>query len=355
MHNLNFNVRKFKQGTGADVANFFAKYFPELVKGTQRHAFTPEYFDWKYGANPFGDSFVYQCWLDNEIIGTFGTVCRPFRIRNESVTGYLAVDSFIAPPYQGKHLNTVMSQKAYEAVDRVSNICIGVGVAPISLSIATAKRGYRKVLDYRKYRSFIRPDLILKAINRSIPEPVGKIATALSQPLLTYYESNARIAKIDKIDDIVLPKPDARLDFSIDRSYDYIKYRYFDCPESYHVYQIYSDHYPMYLVVKPIRLKNVRVTFLVDTIVDTNEYPACFIQIVKALNHIGRTTGTYACLIEHPEKQIDLKFALRSGFFPSQSVGTYIVRQNYWDFLKPNNASFDQDKWRISPGDGDNI
>jgi hypothetical protein len=196
--------------------------------------------------------------------------------------------------------------------------------------------------------------MILRAVKKPVLVPLGKIAIALFHALALFQYINFEIREISSIDKLISPITNFSLDFSIVRNYDYVKYRYFDSTEKFRFYNVYNKHCQLFLVIKPIRFKNISLAYLVDVIRNQLE-PVDFLLVARALRHIGKTTGAYVCVMDVPESRLNRKSLFGIGFVPSKSVGYYIMRQNKWDFLKPDNTAFNLDKWEVFPGDGDNL
>jgi hypothetical protein len=343
-------ITKHSKGDEVEVARLFEKYFPVTPGKIFPRSRGPEYWFWKYNINPFGTPIVYYYWENEEIIGTFAAIPCPVSIRGKRINAYQQGDSFVAPPFQGRGIYRKLADLVFDEIDKNSSISYGIGPTKTNFAIMAKKYDCYKTLTYREVISPLSFDAILRAKNKKLIAPVGRIINVAKRFMFRLPE--IEIKEVQDIEPEFYCDPLAKVDFSIVRCPEYINYRYKLCPERYHFYVVKMDNISVVLVVKFVAWMNINVCYLIDVIgrIESAE-PYSF--LCYALCRIGYQSMS-AIVSMHMPFQADISKLRRYGFYLRRREEYVQVRQNQWPFLNPISNEYDSRRWVFFIGDGDN-
>lgn len=345
-------IKRHRQSDCDSLANFMNKYFPQRQDTAIIRARSADYYRWKYDNNPFGRPIVYHYWKNSELVGTSGAVPLQLSVRGEIVLAYERCDSFVAPPHQGKGIHKELADIVFDEIDRNSSISYGTGPTDVNLRILIKHYNVYKGPAYRRMLNVLRVTDILRAKN------YGKIArfSAWLELLnrIVYGVPKARIEETRNLPQNFCNIPDASTDFCIVRSFEYLKYRYIDCPERYQFYQLEHDSQLYIFVVKIVDWGGIRLCYLVDVV------PPCGARkshslLLQTLRQIGIQTLSTAALVDVP---CGFGHAVRlnlQGFLIKRQKECIELRQNRWPFLNPASPDYNEDRWIFFAGNGDDL
>ena len=345
-------IRKYQQGDAPAIARFMDEYFPRDKSSIIKRSRSAEYYDWKFGPNPFGKVIMYLYLEDDEIFGIYGAIPEPVSIRNQEVLAYQLVDAFVAPHMHGKGIFRKLADLVIGDIDTYSDISYGMGPSEMILPIHVKKYSFHVTFTYRQVFTPIRFDNILKAKGMGLISPLGSIANPIKRFL--FHIPKTHIEEVVNIPShyYCTQLPDA--DFSLIRDETYVSFRYISSPEPYRFFIARDDTADVVIVIKFVKWRGIRLCYLVDVIGKLDAENDHFF-IIKALHEIGVQTGSANVSVElHKTKKSSLLFK-RYGYFLHNRKERLIVRQNKWPFLVPSSNEYDPERWVLFSGDADYI
>ena len=345
-------IRLFCSGDGAALARFFEKYFPLDPKKILVLSRSPEYYEWKYGPNPFGKSLGCCYWENGEVTGLGGGVPVPLAIRGERVTGYWGCDGFVASHLQGKGVWQAVESRLYEEFDPLSKIMYTLGPSAQAFAILQRKFNYFETLFYRQAYSPLRMHEVLRGKGMGILAAAGHFVN-FARELLARPQA-IEVKEVGGIDPTFCPDMSSDLDFTVVRSPEYLEFRYSQCPETYHYFHAETEGLAAVLVVKLVRWQGTVVCYLIDVVGRSPKAQSPGF-ISGALHAIGIATRAALISFELPVHHIDPSLLRRSGFLVRGDRHAVIMRQKEWPFLNPSSPEYDNRRWVFSSGDGDNF
>jgi len=345
-------IRKYIQGDALKIAHFMDKYFPRDESAIIKRSRSAEYYEWKFGPNPFGKTIVYLYLESEEILGIYGAIPEPLAIRNKKVLAYQVVDAFVAPKMHGKGIFRKLAELVFVEIDAYSDISFGMSPSELSLPIFEKKYDMYVGPTYHQVFTPIRFDNILKAKGMGIMSPLGNIANPVKRFL--FHIPKTYIEEVQKIPSHYYYAPPDNADFSLIRDEEYVSFRYILSPESYRYFIARDDTADVVIIVKFVEWHGIRLCYFVDVIGKINIHNVAFF-IIKALHEIGVQTGSALVSVElHNTKKDSLKFK-RHGFLFHNREECLFMRQNKWPFLVPSSNDYDPNRWILFSGDADYI
>ena len=345
-------IRLFCPGDGAAFARFFEKYFPQDPKKATVLSRSPEYYEWKYGSNPFGKPLGCYYWENGEVVGMGGGVPVPLAIRGEKVTGYWGCDGFIAPHLQGKGVYRAVEARLYEEFDPLSKIMYALGPSARSFSILQRRFNYFEAISFGQACSPLRVHEVLRGKGMGILAPAGHLVNFARE--LIARPPATEVKEVGGIDPAFCPDVSSDWDFTVVRSPEYLEFRYNQCPETYHYFRAENEEMAAVLVVKLVTWRDTVLCYFVDVIGRSPKaHSPGFIS--GALHAVGIATRAAVVFFELPVHDIDPSRLRWSGFLMRGGKQPIIVRQTEWPFLNPSSPEYDGRRWVFSSGDGDNF
>jgi len=345
-------IRKYQQGDAPAIARFMDEYFPRDKSAIIKRSRSAEYYEWKFGPNPFGKVIMYLYLEDDEIFGIYGAIPEPVSIRNQEVLAYQLVDAFVAPHMHGKGIFRKLANLVFDEIDTYSKISFGMSPSEFSLPIFEKKYDMYVALTYRQVFSPLRFDDILKAKGMGLISPLGSIVNPIKRGL--FRVPRIHIEEVGDIPSNYFCSPSSAADFSVLRNEKYVSFRYISSPESYRYFIARDDTVDVVIIVKFVEWRGIRLCYFVDVIgkLNTESDNLC---IIKALQEIGEKTGAALVSVElHATKKDSLKFK-RYGFLFHSREDCLFMRQTKWPFLVPSSNEYDPERWVLFSGDADYI
>jgi hypothetical protein len=346
-------IKQYTQEDCVAINQFSEKYFPKKPDAIIKRSSTPNYFRWKYGPNPFGNSIMFTYWEGRELLGCFGAVPEPLAIRSKKVLAYQLTDAFVAPAMHGKGIFGHLAGEVFKEIDKVSDICFGMSPSEYSLPIFTKKYAMYIAPKYRQVYSPLRFNDILRAKNLRLISPLGNILNVIRNNLFS--KPAIDIEEINHIPSSYYNIYNDEYDFSIHKDQEYVTYRYEQCPESYRFFKVSDkDYNNVVLVIKLVLWQNITMCYLVDIIGSLGNGNAT-IFLCHAIYTIAFKTSSSVVSMELHNPKSELSKLLFKGFLCHNREECVFMRQHSWPFLNPASADYDSKRWIIFSGDSDYI
>jgi GNAT superfamily N-acetyltransferase len=346
-------IRKYIQDNCDDIGRFLERYFPEKPNAFIKRSRHSKYYRWRFGPSLLGQAIIYIYWENTSMMGCFGAVPVPLRIRHESVLAYQLTDAFVAPEMHGKGIFRLLADEVFNEIEKQGAVCFGMSPSNYILPILTKKYDMSIGPTYRQVYSPIRFDEILKAMKLRFISPIGNLINPIRQNPL--FRDGFEAEKISNISRLGLIDSHRNYDFSVEKTSAYLSYRYEQCPEPYAYYKVrYKKKCEFVLVVKLLPWNGMTICYLVDAIGDLDGRESASF-LCNAIFDIGRRTLSAAVCLELHKPRKELQRLLIKGFLCHNREECVIIRQNRWNFLKPSSPDYDSAKWHFFSGDADYI
>jgi hypothetical protein len=345
-------IRKYSPDDCGFHAKFMEKYFPGRINAILKRSCTKTYYNWKYGANPHGDSIMYTYWEEAEILGTFGAIPVPLSIRGEKLLAYQVVDAFVAPQLRGKGIFRKLGDLVFHKIDGQSEICFGLGPSEDSLPIFVKKYDMYVGPAYRQVFSPICFGNILKAKGLRFISPLGNLISLVRNHVLP--TRSFEVEEVKDIDPFYYQELSEDVDFCIIRDQRYVLFRYALCPEPYRFYKVHDDHNAVVLIVKFVDWRGIRICYLID-VIGRLEGDDSDIFLCQAVFKIGTRTSSALASVELHGPRNELSKLKYRGYFCHSREEVLFMRQDRWPFLRPSADDYDSKRWIIFSGDSDHI
>ncbi len=343
-------IRPHQQGDGLHLARFFDRYFPVPEGRVVTRSRSPEYFDWKYGPNPFGEPIAHHYWHDGELLATFGAYARMASIRGERAVVYEHCQSFVAPSMQGKGLYRKLAQTIFDEIDRRSEIAYGIAPEARNMAILVKQYDHVQTLTYGPAVGPVHLAELARVKGLAMPASLDRLAHVVRGWF--FNASSIEIEEIAEPDTSFCVEPADDADFEIVKDPEYLGFRYVRCPEPYRFFVARDSAHAVLLVVKLCSWGSMQVCYLIDVVGRLEEHVRVPFLCI-ALYAIGYRTGAaLASLMVIYCAQYRWQ-TMRTGFVPRKKVEYFFMRQNKWPFLNPVSQEYDCRKWTYVPGDSD--
>ncbi len=343
-------IRKHAKEDNIKLSGFLDKYFPRTAGSIVRRSRSPEYFEWKYGRNPFGETIVYHYWNGNEIMGTFGGLPKFISIRGKRILSYHLVDAFVAPQLQGQGVFRELGDLCYSEVDRYTDVSYAMDPMKISATALIKRYSCYFPFSFRQTLNILNLVHVLESRKLNIIAPIGMLANIVKDKFIHFQKLD--IQEIKYVSESLFKAPDEDIDFSLIRDAQYFSYRYIDCPEPYRFFVIHSNQISCVLVVKFVQWQGLTICYLVD-VIGQIEFSERFFSLAQSLYTIGSQNLADMVFLEVPEDKKLFTNLRWKGLLIRKRPMHFVVRQAAWPFLHPSSPDFDSSKWVIYPGDTD--
>jgi GNAT superfamily N-acetyltransferase len=275
----------------------------ELLKITLGESLTKktvEFWDWKHNENPFGKSKMILAFDGEMLVGVRAFMCWQFSNVSETLKCVRAVDTAVHPSYQGKG---IFSKLTMAALDDCKNDNIKlVFNTPNKISkIGYLKLGWIEIgkLPLRLLFPF-------------------KIPRIYNEKLLRELLANCEIGKINKLNINTNTNK-----FSTPLNFDYINWRYTNCPIDRYYCITKTDKFLIIFRIK--KVKSFVEMRLCEVVINNNEF-----SINEAVKNIRKVIkiirpAFVSCV---NNDNILSAFFTKLYFFPNLKVGPIVTLKN---------------------------
>jgi len=112
----------------------------------------PDYFDWKYAQNPFGQMVGFEALDGSTPVAFYCVIPQVFSIGGDPVGVFQSVDTMTDPGYRGRGLFVQLATLTYDEVSRIDPGRTLIGIAGESSLPGFVRRlGWRHIHDIRLY------------------------------------------------------------------------------------------------------------------------------------------------------------------------------------------------------------
>lgn len=317
-----------------------------IVEMYRQHGYTlkePEWIEWKYRRNPYGEPFIVIARLKGQIAGMQAHVPRQFYKGDQSFHTVEAVDAFVQPSYRRDGVYQHIWSKTKQIVCE-RNLVLTTFPSRNGQSIGVMRNvGLQTLGSLRTYANVLRPAALLKGKNL---HTLGKLYKSLIEPFSKFNHRapnfSANVREIKRFQESLVFEC---REIVGGRSPEYLNWKFFDNPmiESKCVVFSVSEKDVGYAA---FRLDPKKYSLTIDDCVLNAEFSNCIESFTK---YIWDNYPEVGVIFITELESGPLASALKKAGFFLKSTDQVLMLDN----IDKLNLPLDPGQWLITRGDSD--
>ncbi len=260
-----------------DYSNEYSNDVIEIFQDVFKSDRDNEFLEWENETNPSGESIIKLALKDSRIIGHICFWLFKMKVSDKTVLSGQAIDTMVHPEYRGKGIFEKLSLSGIETgLGKEMELCFRFP-NHMALSAAVNKLGFVKVCKIPQYLKIIKADEAsgMLTANRLL-KPAVKAAFKIhsffsrAKEIKTSDYEMRTIGWFDESFDELWKKERNNYKIAVERSSDYLNWRYIKSPRDYNCVGLYKSGSLVGYIVTAIEDKvdrkgnNVKLGHIVD-------------------------------------------------------------------------------------------
>lgn len=344
----------------------------ETFYGVKRDA---SFWDWKYYRLPSGWHYMAVADMDGRIVGQIGCICLLVSVNNERITCGQTQDILILEEFRKGRTFLKIEKKAHEmGIEQGVFFDFGFTIE-LTRKLSTRMLGFTAIGTIKK---MVRPLNLYPYFAKKIPfKPLARLASWFLKPFTKRFHlptrcrlpGDWRLEKITRFDgrfDILWSEAKDRYPVILERSSEYLNWRYVDHPEvRYYCLMLRDGEHILGFIVLEIKERPRRFETLDIEYVDAKRGEIVDILVGPGTEMDRRfdflLRGAFSYFVKHdvdviscwcfPHMEIARHLA-RYHFQQRQTPHDLIVR-SYRSEIGPDSPIFQTENWYMMRGDSD--
>ena len=324
--------RKYIPGDEDAIIKLYSQVF-------NKHLSLDEW-NWKYNGLFSNKKIIYLAFKEDLCIAQFALMPYSIYGSRKEYFSYVSLDSMVHPDYQGQRLFTKLKDYALKNMEKIHNPLITF-LNEKSLSVYTKKYNWNYLGNIPVYSRVLSLNNIKKnsKLLYLLLKPVS-----IFKKLFIKSKDNINLRSCKDFDKDILSMHNYDQNFSINRSREFLNWRFNKSPFHYKKYKIFYNRDLIGYCILKIQTKfNLKFLWIMDLII-INKFQSEFSSILNTIskNYYNKADFLVSLL---PNKKYR-KFYIRSGLFKIPSF--LFPHQFYFCVLSENEKINKLDNWYMT-------
>lgn len=357
--NPNYIIKNYEERDWQGLSILFNDVFGKEI--------TPQYFKWKNVSNPQGKSIIKITTSEDKIIGLSCIWKFKMNIMGESIFAGQSVDAMVDSNYRRMGIFENMAMKAIEDMENEglqlrfnfpNDAAYRASTNKINIKKVCDIPQYIKILNGREAFSMFSNNKLVKIVGGAIVDLYGKIRTAAIR-----INKNYIIREIEWFDnsfDLFWDKVKNDYPIAIERSSQYLNWRYLGRPNKYKVFAAYQNGEIICYIVAATEEKTGKngekllLGHIADLVCSRDHKNAAIKLIIYAEEYL-KANGACAVSCWMIKKWFYSSILTRLAFLQLRSPSVLAVLPVGEMIKSMSNYVYDWNNWYITIGDSDYI